>query len=51
MILEGVYSRDTQTPALTENMIMAIWVGGTSNQLFKTGFYNDTKFSTKKISD
>ena len=28
-----------------QSMNMAIWVVGTSNQLFKTCFYNETKFS------
>ena len=36
-----------ETPVLTESMNMATWVVGTSNQLFKTGSYNETKFPKK----
>ena len=39
-----------ETPVLTESMNMDTWVVGTSNQLFKTGSYNETKFQKKKRS-
>ena len=36
-----------KTPALAESMNMDIWIVGNSNQLCKTGSYNETKFSKK----
>ena len=38
-----------KTPALSESMNMDIWVVSTSNQLFITGSYTETKFSKKKV--
>ena len=36
-----------KTPALSESLIMDIWVVANSNQLFITGSYNETNFFKK----
>ena len=36
-----------KTPVFSESLNMDIWAVGTSNQLFITGSYSETKFSKK----
>ena len=38
-----------KTPVLSENMNMDFWVVGTSNQLFITGSYTETKLKKKTV--